>query len=254
MPVALVQISGRLIRDQDRRAAAQAHGQRDALLFATGKLQPGSASRAIRQRDSGELTLRAFERIGNASKLERYRHVLQRGHRRDKMERTGKRCQHCGRENAPVRPRRRWPMSAPATLIEPLSARSSPAITISNDDFPRTRRADQADSLALGDGQPYIREDVNTGRPAAKREVYPGERGVRVVGPPGWSACGRCHSCGMSIRSFRPALCRHYGNWGHGRPDGAQIYRSPACFCRSHFGWSYGCHSTGAPCENCCVR
>ena len=50
--------------------------------------------------------------------------------------RTGTRCRHCGRGSARARPRRARRGPAPAIVTEPVSGRSSPAITISRVDLP----------------------------------------------------------------------------------------------------------------------
>ena len=113
--------------------------------------------------------------------------------------------------------------------------------------------AHETDGLALVDGQPYILENMNTGRPTAQREIDPGKHDGGV---------------GTEICARRPggvvhAVCRYTGVarpcaviWERwlSRPDAAGIYRSPACFCRSRLRWPCHRHSPGAAIEDCCIR
>ena len=69
--------------------------------------------------------------------------------------------------------------SSPATTIEPVSARSSPARTISSVVLPGAGRPDQANRLAASYMQIDVFEDMNPGRAAAERKVDAGERDGR---------------------------------------------------------------------------
>jgi hypothetical protein len=82
----LVEIAGRLVRDEDRGVGRQRACQCDALLLAAGELGR-IVVQAIAEPDGVQFLRRARRRIGIAGKLQRHRDVFQRRHGRDQMER-----------------------------------------------------------------------------------------------------------------------------------------------------------------------
>ncbi len=82
----LVEIAGRLVRDQDRRIGRQRAGQRDALLLAAGQLRR-IMMQAVAEADRSQFLRGARGRIGIAGELERHRDIFQRRHGRDQMKR-----------------------------------------------------------------------------------------------------------------------------------------------------------------------
>ncbi len=85
-PARIVEIAGGLVGHQQLRLAGEGAGDRHALLLAAGKLlrimrpPPGEA-------DAVEPVRSLRHRIGGARELERQHHVLERGQRRQELER-----------------------------------------------------------------------------------------------------------------------------------------------------------------------
>ncbi len=134
-PGVLVEIAGRLVGDEDRRIGRQRAGERDALLLAAGQLRRIMMRAARQGRPRRARRARALRR--------RRRRRARAAPRRSRAPswsgsggRTGTRCRHCGRGSGPARPRRACSSVAPATMTVPVSARSSPAMTISSVDLP----------------------------------------------------------------------------------------------------------------------
>ena len=65
-------------------------------------------------------------------------------------------------------------------MMEPVSERSSPAMTISRVDLPEPEGPDQADRLAAADMKVDILEDMDPGRAAAEREIDLRQRNGRL--------------------------------------------------------------------------
>src|SRR5436190_4550191 len=84
-PCRLVEIAGRLIRDQDRGMRRKGTRKRDTLLLATGQLGR-IVVHAIAQADRGKLGCGAIEGVGLACKLERHGDILECRHGGDEME------------------------------------------------------------------------------------------------------------------------------------------------------------------------
>jgi hypothetical protein len=81
-----VEVAGRFVGEDDLRTGAQGTSERDALLFAAGKLgreMIGSMGDA----DLTKQTTRRLERIRFAGKFQRQGNILKRGHGRHEMER-----------------------------------------------------------------------------------------------------------------------------------------------------------------------
>ncbi len=81
-----VQIAGRLVRQQQFRPRRKRAGQRHTLLLATRKLA-GQVGQAVTEADRAQAVRRARHGIRRAGQFQRHRHVLQRGHGRNQMER-----------------------------------------------------------------------------------------------------------------------------------------------------------------------
>ena len=174
----LVEIAGRLVGDENRRIGRQRAGERDALLLAAGQLRR-IVSKPFGEADRGQFVARSREARPR-------RRPAPAAPRRSPApswsgsdERTGTRCRHCGRESAPAHPRRA-PRSSPATMIEPVSARSSPAITISSVDFPEPDGPTRPIASPRPICRSMILEDMNPGRAAAERQIDAGERDGRI--------------------------------------------------------------------------
>ena len=131
----LVEIAGRLVGDQDRRIGRQRAGQRDALLLAAGQLRRIVRAAVRPSPTAASSRARALERVGGAGQFQRHRDVFQRRHGRDQVE---------GLEHdadiAAAEARQRVLVERAEILAgdrhRPVSARSSPAITISSVDLP----------------------------------------------------------------------------------------------------------------------
>ena len=80
-----VEISRRLVGEENARRVRERAGNRDALLFAAGELR-GEVVETIAQSDAGEQVAGANARAGVAAKLEGNLHVLERGEGRDQLK------------------------------------------------------------------------------------------------------------------------------------------------------------------------
>ena len=176
----LVEIAGRLVGDQDRRIGRERAGERDALLLAAGKLRR-IMMQPLGQADLGQFLARA---VGTASAAPAsssgtatFSSAVMVGIRWKDWN-TMPTLRPRKRASASSSSRRR---SEPATTIEPVSARSSPASTISSVVLPEPGRADQANRLAAPYMQVDVFEDMDPGRGAAERKIDAGERDGRAV-------------------------------------------------------------------------
>ena len=82
----LVEISGRLVRHQDRRIGRQRAGKRHALLLAAGQLG-WIVMQAVAEADRAQFLRRALRRIGITGQLQRHRDIFQRRHGRNQVKR-----------------------------------------------------------------------------------------------------------------------------------------------------------------------
>ena len=80
-----VEISRRLVGEEDARRVRERAGDRHALLFAAGQLH-GEVVQAVAEPDAMQQLARAVGRAGLAAQLERYLHVLERGERGNQLE------------------------------------------------------------------------------------------------------------------------------------------------------------------------
>ena len=85
LTVRAVKVAGRLIRQKDGWPGGGGAGKGDALLLAARKLG-GVVVHAGRKADRGQFSLCPGKGVGGPGKLHRQCHVLQRGHRRNKVE------------------------------------------------------------------------------------------------------------------------------------------------------------------------
>src|SRR5262249_6802753 len=76
-PGRVVEVSGRLVGDQDGGMRRKRARECDALLLAARKLRRVMRE-TLAEADGGKLLLGAPERVGGAGKLERHRDVLER--------------------------------------------------------------------------------------------------------------------------------------------------------------------------------
>ena len=83
----LVQVAGRLVGQQQPRPRREGTGQRHALLLAAGELARAGGSADAPARPHRSASRRSGRRRRGAGQLQRHRDVLQRGHRRDQVER-----------------------------------------------------------------------------------------------------------------------------------------------------------------------
>ena len=131
----LVEIAGRLVGHHDGRIGRQRARHRHALLLAAGQLgrimlQP------LAEADADEFVARALLRVGERRRAPAAPPRFPARSWSGSDGTTGTRCRRAGRGSAPARPRRARssPRRRPST--DPVSVRSSPAITISSVDLP----------------------------------------------------------------------------------------------------------------------
>ena len=169
----LVEISGRLVGDQDGGIGRERAGERDALLLAAGKLRR-IMLQPVGQSDLAELLARAGDGIGRAGKLQRHGDVLQRRHGRDQVE---------GLEHdadvAAAKARQRILVEAPQVRPGHHDRAAVRPFEAGQDHQQRglagAGRADQANRLAAPYIQGDILEDMDPGRGAAERKIDAGE-------------------------------------------------------------------------------
>ena len=82
---ARIEISGGLVREDDRRIVGQRTADGNALLFAAGELRR-IVMRAIGEPDFPQQLACAVSRIATAGDLHRQQHVIERRERRDQMK------------------------------------------------------------------------------------------------------------------------------------------------------------------------
>ena len=138
----------------------QGAGDGDALLLAARELlRPVRCRRAPRPTRASSSRARAFA-LGarHAGEHHRQRHVLQRGHRRDEVERLEDHPDVRAAVKAELARGTSRPGRWPNTSSEPAVGRSSPAIRLSSVDLPEPGGAEQAEKLAARNGQRHAVE------------------------------------------------------------------------------------------------
>ena len=85
VPVAVSEIAGRFVREDQRRAAHQRPRDRDTLLLAARQLR-GIVSGPVTEADRAKFRFGASECIVLACQLQRNRDIFERGHRRQQVE------------------------------------------------------------------------------------------------------------------------------------------------------------------------
>ena len=202
-PVAASRFAGRLVGEQQDRAARGGAGDADALLLAPRELA-GIVAQPVAKTDAFEFRPRPRERIGDPGKLKWHRDVFECGHRRDQV----KRLQHDA--DAPP-PRARQPILVERGEVgpgnrhaDPDVARSSPdRIAISDDlpdpDAPRIatcsptahRQVDPAQDVDGGVAAPEPQGDIARGDDDMVGHAFPGRRRLRRSTYGAWRAL--CH-------------------------------------------------------------
>ena len=174
-----VEVSGRLVSDQDRRVRRDRARERDALLLAARSL-----SRIVRQpaaeADGDQLALGARRGVVDTRKFKRHGDILQRRHGRNEMKGL--------KDDADI-------LAAEARqrvfveLAQVLAGHHDragvglfqPGHHHQQSGFARSGRAKQCDCFAA----PYIEidivEDVNAGRAAAERQIDSAQRNGRAA-------------------------------------------------------------------------
>ncbi len=159
-----VEIAGRLVGQQQRRAGDEGARDRDALLLAARQLA-GIVPQAMPEPDPSQRRLGQREGVAMPSQFERDRDVLARRHRRQQV----KALEH-DPDMTPPQPRQPAFVEAAQVLPghdDPPGARPLDA----GDDhhqarLARSRRADQRDRLAGRDGERDAAQDLDRpGRP-----------------------------------------------------------------------------------------
>ena len=165
-PVALVEIAGRLVGNEDRRVGRQRAGQRHPLLLAAGQLRR-IVVLPLAQADGGELVRGALMRVVDAGKLQRHGDVLQRRHGGNEVE---------GLEHdtdiAAAEARQRVLAEQAERLARDHHRAGVGALQPGHDHeqgrFSGAGGADQADRLAASYIQVDVFEDMNAGRARAR--------------------------------------------------------------------------------------
>ena len=175
----LVEISGRLVGDEDRRIGRQRARDRDALLLAAGQLGR-IVMQPFAKADAGELLARAFLRVGDAGQLQRHRDVFQRRHGRDQVERL----EHDA-DMAAAEARQRVFVERVQIFAGHRDRAGVGALQPGHHHqqrgFARAGRADEANCLAAAYIQVDVFEDMDAGRPLPEREIDAGKRDRRAA-------------------------------------------------------------------------
>ena len=176
----LVEIAGRLVGDQDRRVRARARGRSRRAAARRRRAAPDNGRRRSPRPTLASSRLGALEGVGDAGKLERHRDVLERRHGRDQVE---------GLEDdadiAAAKARERVLVEAGQiarrpTATEPVSARSSPAMTISSVDLPEPDGPTRPTASPLPISRLDVLEDMDARRAAPSVRLTPGSA---IAGP-----------------------------------------------------------------------
>ena len=165
----LIEIAGRLVRDQDRGVGRQRPGQRHALLFTAGQLGR-VVMQPVAEADRCQFLRGTLCRLGMTSEFQRHRDIFQRRHGRNQMERL----EHDpdlaaakARQRVLVEGIERGAVDHHLSAIRTLQPRHYHQQC----GFPRARRADQADRFTRRHAQADIFEDMYARRARAQREI-----------------------------------------------------------------------------------
>src|SRR6185437_4463475 len=168
-PGRLVEIAGRLVGDQERRAGAERARQRHALLLAPRELR-GIVREPAAETDLGELRPCALSRVASAGEFERRRHIFERSHGRDQV----KGLEHDA-DAPPAKPRERVLVHAPELHPVDLDLAFVRPLEAGHDHeqrrFARAGGADDSRRLALADCQRDVAQDMHARRAAAETEI-----------------------------------------------------------------------------------
>ena len=156
-------------RARARRAAARRR-----------RAPPDSGARRSARPTAASSLRGALVRVGDAGEFERHRDVLERRHGRDQVERLEHDPDIAAAEARQRVLVERGRASSPATTTEPVSGRSSPAMTISSVDLPEP----DGPTRPIASPRPILQvdvfEDMHAGRAAPERQVDAGERDRRA--------------------------------------------------------------------------
>jgi len=177
----IIEVSGRLIRQQDRRVRCQRSRQRDALLLATGELRRIVAA-PLGESDGGKLALRPRACGFHPRELQRHRDILGRRHCRNQMERL-KDDPYIAAAEA----RQRILVERPQFFTGDDHLAPVGALEAGHDHeqrrFSGPGRSDQTDRLAASYMKVHILEDMDAAGASPERQIDAGKGNCRFCTP-----------------------------------------------------------------------